>query len=136
MKRIAQTVLRLLLGILFLYAAIKKMMMQEEFEFVITKLFEPIELTEWVKHGLVWVVVLAEGLLGTLLVMNVGIKQTSEAVMLAMVLFTLSLAILMLKNEPCGCFGKGQDAVTGVEFLRNFLITAFAWVLRKSFNEH
>jgi uncharacterized membrane protein YphA (DoxX/SURF4 family) len=132
MKRTAQTVLRLLLGMLFLYAAIRKMMMQEEFELVITKLFEPIELTEWVKRGLVWAVVLAEALLGTLLVMNVAIKRTSGAVMLTMSLFTISLAILMLKNEPCGCFGKGQDAVTGFEFLRNFLITACAWVLHKS----
>jgi len=132
MKRTAQTALRLLLGMLFLYAAIRKMMMQEEFELVITKLFEPIELTEWVKRGLVWAVVLAEGLLGTLLVMNVAIKRTSGAVMLTMSLFTISLAILMLKNEPCGCFGKGQDAVAGFEFLRNFLITACAWVLHKS----
>ena len=136
MKSVVQTMLRLLLGMLFLYAAIRKLMLQEEFELVITKLFEPIELTEWVKRGLVWAVVLAEGLLGTLLVMNVGVKRTTEAVMLTMVIFTFSLAILMLKNEPCGCFGKGQDAVTGFEFLRNFLITACVWVLRKSFNEH
>jgi len=132
MKSVARTALRLLLGMLFLYAAIRKLMMQEEFELVITKLFEPIELTGWVKRGLVWVVVLAEGLLGTLLVMNVAIKRTTEAVMLTMSLFTISLAILMLKNEPCGCFGKGQDAVTGFEFLRNFLITACVWVLHKS----
>jgi uncharacterized membrane protein YphA (DoxX/SURF4 family) len=132
MKSVAQTMLRLLLGMLFLYAAIRKMMVQEEFELVITKLFEPIELTEWVKRGLVWAVVLAEALLGTLLVMNVAIKRTSGAVMLTMSLFTISLAILMLKNEPCGCFGKGQDAVAGFEFLRNFLITACAWVLHKS----
>ncbi len=136
MKRIAQTALTLLLGMLFLYAAMKKGFSQEEFGLVITKVFEPIEFTEWVKQGLVWAVVLTEGLLGTLLVMNIGIKRTSEAVMLMMALFTLSLVILMLKNEPCGCFGKGQDAVTGFEFLRNFLITACAWVLRKSFNEH
>ncbi len=121
---------------LFLYAAMKKGFSQEEFGLVITKVFEPIEFTEWVKHGLVWAVVLTEGLLGTLLMMNVGIKRTSEAVMLTMVLFTLSLAILMLKNEPCGCFGNSQDAVTGFEFMRNFLITACAWVLHKSFNEH
>jgi len=132
MKSVAQTMLRLLLGMLFLYAAIRKMMLQEEFELVVTKLFEPIELTEWVKRGLVWAVVLAEGLLGTLLVMNVAIKRTSGAVMLTMSLFTISLAILMLKNEPCGCFGKGQDAVAGFEFLRNFLITACVWVLHKS----
>ncbi len=121
---------------LFLYAAIRKSIMQEEFELVIAKLFEPIELTEWLKQALVWVVVSVEGILGTLLVMNVGIKRTSEAVMLTMSLFTISLAILMLKNEPCGCFGNSQDAVTGFEFMRNFLITACAWVLRKSFNEH
>jgi uncharacterized membrane protein YphA (DoxX/SURF4 family) len=132
MKSVARTALRLLLGMLFLYAAIRKLMLQEEFELVVTKLFEPIELTEWVKRGLVWAVVLAEALLGTLLVMNVAIKRTSGAVMLTMVIFTFSLAILMLKNEPCGCFGKGQDAVTGFKFLRNFLITACAWVLHKS----
>jgi uncharacterized membrane protein YphA (DoxX/SURF4 family) len=136
MKSVAQTVLRLLLGILFLYAAIRKMMMQEEFEFVITKLFEPIKFTEWVKHGFVWAVVLAEGLLGMLLVMNIRIKRTTEAVMLIMSLFTFSLAILTLKNEPCGCFGKGQDAVTGVDFLRNFLIAACAGILRKSSEQH
>ncbi len=79
MKRIAQTALTLLLGMLFLYAAMKKGFSQEEFGLVITKVFEPIEFTEWVKQGLVWAVVLTEGLLGTLLVMNIGIKRTSEA---------------------------------------------------------
>ena len=106
--------------------------MREEFEFVVVKLFEPIELTEWLKQGLVWVVVSVEGILGTLLVMNVWIKRTSEAVILTMSLFTISLAILMLRNEPCGCFGNQNEAVTGVELFRNFLITACAWVLRKS----
>jgi uncharacterized membrane protein YphA (DoxX/SURF4 family) len=136
MKQVARTALRLLIGMLFLYAAIRKSLMREEFEFVIANLFEPIELTEWIKQGLVWVVVSVEGILGTLLVMNVWTRRTSEAVMLAMVCFTVVLAILMLKNEPCGCFGNHQDAVTGVEFLRNVLITACAWVLRKFSNQH
>ncbi len=135
MKKVAQTALRLLLGTLFLYAAIKKGFSQEEFGLVVAKVLEPIELTEWAREGIVWAVVLAEAILGALLLVDITVKRASEAIMLTMAVFTIALAILMLKNEPCGCFGSRSELVTGFDFARNFLITASAWLLRKFFEQ-
>jgi uncharacterized membrane protein YphA (DoxX/SURF4 family) len=124
-------VLRVFLGVLFVYSAADKVLEPEKFA-IATRAYEllPVSLTNLFALVLSW----SEMLAGIMLIFGVQTRKAAAAVFLLLVMFIVAIGTTIVRGMAidCGCFGNEGGTQTGyLLILRNlFLIAAALIVMR------
>ena len=124
-------VLRLLIGVLFVYSSADKVLDPERFAIAVRayKLL-PVSLTNLFALVLAW----AELLAGIMLIFGVWTRKAAAALLLLLAMFTVAIATTIIRGLAidCGCFSNEGGSQTGyLLVLRNlFLMVASLMIMR------
>ncbi len=124
-------VLRLFLGVLFVYSASGKVLHPDKFAIAV-RAYEllPVSMTNLFALVLAW----AELVTGVLLILGIGTRKAAAAIVLLLVIFIVAIATTIVRGLviDCGCFGNEGGSKTGyLLIIRNlFLIAASLVVMR------
>ncbi len=100
--------IRVILGFIFVYAAIEKISDPEGFALSISNYrLLPIAILNIFAITLPWIELVA----GTLLLFGISVKENSAIILFFLTVFTLAIIISLFRglNIECGCFGKGNQ---------------------------
>lgn len=100
--------IRVILGFIFVYAAIEKISDPEGFALSISNYrLLPIAVLNIFAITLPWIELVA----GTLLLFGISVKENSAIILFFLTVFTLAIIISLFRglNIECGCFGKGNQ---------------------------
>lgn len=130
MKKISNiflNLIRIALGLIFIYAAIPKILNPNEFSDAVNNYrILPYFLVNIVAICLPWV----ELLFGVFLVIGIRLKAASFGVLLLMVLFIIAIASAWIRgiNINCGCFGLKEEIISIKEIMRDILFLLMALI--------
>lgn len=123
--------IRIALGVIFIYAAVPKILRPDEFADAINNYrILPYFLINIMAICLPWV----ELFFGAFLVLGIRIKAASFGVLLLIVVFISAILSAWARGIDinCGCFGTGTEAISYKEIIRDiiFLIMALLTFLK------
>ena len=122
-----RNILGSILGIVFIISGIGKLYNIAAFQYLIIQYGFP------TLHYLAPAIVIAEIVLGTLLVLGVMRKWTSLATILLLIIFSFTFAYAQYNNNisECGCFGQFDFADTSptLTYIRNAILICMASVI-------
>lgn len=117
--------IRIALGIIFIYAAVPKILRPDEFADAINNYrILPYFLVNIMAICLPWV----ELFFGTFLVLGIRIKAASFGVLLLMVVFIAAILSAWARGIDinCGCFGTGSETISYKEIIRDIIFFIMA----------
>jgi uncharacterized membrane protein YphA (DoxX/SURF4 family) len=100
--------IRVILGFIFIYAAIEKISDPEGFALSISNYrLLPVAIVNIFAITLPWIELVA----GTLFLFGISVKENSAIILFFLAVFTLAIIISLFRglNIECGCFGKGNQ---------------------------
>jgi uncharacterized membrane protein YphA (DoxX/SURF4 family) len=123
--------LRIILSIVFIYAAIEKIALPENFSVAISnyKLF-PVAMINITAIIIPWIELSA----GILLLFGISVKENSAIITFLLVVFTIVIIISLFRglNIDCGCFGTAYGSKIGLlKIIENILLIISGLVLIK-----
>ena len=121
--------LRVLLGIIFIFAAIEKIALPENFSVSIAnyKLF-PSELLNIAAIIIPWIELIS----GILLLLGISVKENSAIITCLLIVFTIAIIISLFRglNIDCGCFGTTYGEQIGLlKVSENILLIISGFIL-------
>jgi putative oxidoreductase len=121
--------LRLLLGLIFIIAAIEKIAAPESFSVSINnyKLL-PSEFINIPAIIIPWIELIS----GLLLLLGISVKENSAIITFLLVVFTITIIISLFRglNIDCGCFGTTYGEQIGIlKISENILLIIFGFIL-------
>ena len=121
--------LRLLLALIFIFAAIEKIAIPENFSASISnyKLL-PVELIHILAIIIPWIELIS----GILLLLGISVKENSTIIIFLLIVFTSAIIISLFRglNIDCGCFGTTYGAQIGLlKVSENILLIIFGFIL-------
>jgi uncharacterized membrane protein YphA (DoxX/SURF4 family) len=130
-KNILLNLVRIALGVIFIYAAIPKILRPDEFADAINNYrILPYFLVNLMAICLPYV----ELLIGIFLIFGFRIKAVSFGALTLMVIFIIAVFSAWIRGIDinCGCFGTGKEIISYKEIIRDiiFLLMAFLTFLK------
>jgi len=111
-------VLRLIVGGLFVYAAVEKVLYPSAFAMAVRgyKLI-PFSLSNLFAIAVSW----SELVAATLLVLGILTRKAAGAIFLLLIMFTAAISTVLVRHMviDCGCFGEGGAATSWLLLVRN-----------------
>jgi putative oxidoreductase len=123
--------LRIILSIVFIYAAIEKIALPENFSVAISnyKLF-PVAMINITAIIIPWIELSA----AILLLFGISVKENSAIITFLLIVFTIAIIISLFRglNIDCGCFGTAYGSKIGLlKIIENILLIISGLVLIK-----
>lgn len=124
-------VLRIFLGVMFLYSALHKVQHPEQFAAAVRAYqILPVALSNLFALAVGW----SELVAGLMLIVGVFTRQAAAAALMLLVLFIAAIATLMIRGlvVDCGCFSSEGGSTTGAGLIvrNSFLAVATLMVMR------
>ena len=121
--------LRVLLAFIFIFAAIEKIAVPENFAVSISnyRLF-PAEFINIPAIIIPWIELIS----GLLLLFGISVKENSAIITFLLIVFTIAIIISLFRglNIDCGCFGTAYGAQIGLlKVIENILLIIFGFIL-------
>jgi len=124
-------VLRLFLGVLFVYSASGKVLHPEKFAIAVRAYdLLPVSLSNLFALALAW----AEFITGILLIVGIHTRKAAGAILLLVVMFIIAIATTIVRGLviDCGCFSNEGGSQTGyLLIIRNFFLGAMALMIMR-----
>ena len=123
--------LRLLLGLIFIFAAIEKIVLPENFAVAISnyKLL-PAEIINIPAIIIPWI----EFMSGLMLLLGIMVKENSAIIAFLLIIFSIAIIISLFRglNIDCGCFGTIYGSRIGLlKVVENILLIISGFILIK-----
>ncbi len=126
-KNILLNLIRIGLGIIFIYAAVPKILRPDEFADAINNYrILPVFLVNLMAICLPYV----ELLIGVFLIFGFRLKAVSFGSLVLMMIFIIAILSAWIRgiNVNCGCFGKGEEIISYKEIIRDIIFLLMALI--------
>jgi uncharacterized membrane protein YphA (DoxX/SURF4 family) len=124
-------VLRIVLGVVFVLASADKVLEPDKFAVAVRGYqLIPIELSNLFAIVIAW----GELIAAIMLIFGVFTRQAAAAIFLMLVMFTVAIAIMMVRGVvvDCGCFSNEGGSQTGLRLIiRNLFLMATALMIMR-----
>lgn len=131
-NRTVNTGLRLILGVVFVYASLDKILEPQHFA-ISVRAYQiiPLSLSNLFAVAVPW----SEMIAGAMLILGVFTRRAAAAVFILLAMFVIAMATVLVRGMviDCGCFGEEKGSSTVGPFLigRNLFLMAAAFIVMR-----